>query len=248
MIESTKIVLLSGRGKRFKDRGYIHPKGLLKLNNQELAFLSANSLPNCKDTIFGIQKKDSLKYNFKNIKNKNYHKNSKIYEFDDYTNSQATSCFQILENNKILTDSFFVLSCDFSFEINKKLSNKFFKKLDAIVFTYKAKNYNFENSTSYGWIRSNKKNMVLDVSCKKSFKANKGNEYIIIGGFYFADKNIFKKYYINLINSNRYINNETYIDVIIELMVNDGLKIYNLKVDKFRDFGTPENFEIEKNK
>ena len=31
-------------------------------------------------------------------------------------------------------------------------------------------------------------------------------------------------------------------------MVNDGLKIYNLKVDKFRDFGTPENFEIEKNK
>ena len=32
----------------------------------------------------------------------------------------------------------------------------------------------------------NKKNMVLDVSCKKSFKANKGNEYIIIGGFYFA--------------------------------------------------------------
>ena len=35
---------------------------------------------------------------------------------------------------------------------------------------------------------------------------------------------------------------------IIELMVNDGLKIYNLKVDKFRDFGTPENFEIEKNK
>ena len=54
MIESTKIVLLSGRGKRFKDRGYIHPKGLLKLNNQELAFLSANSLPNCKDTIFGL--------------------------------------------------------------------------------------------------------------------------------------------------------------------------------------------------
>ena len=83
---------------------------------------------------------------------------------------------------------------------------------------------------------------------KNPSKLTKGNEYIIIGGFYFADKNIFKKYYINLINSNRYINNETYIDVIIELMVNDGLKIYNLKVDKFRDFGTPENFEIEKNK
>ena len=33
-----------------------------------------------------------------------------------------------LENNKILTDSFFVLSCDFSFEINKKLSNKFLKQ------------------------------------------------------------------------------------------------------------------------
>ena len=248
MIESTKIVLLSGKGKRFKDSGYIHPKGLLKFNNLELAFLSANSLPNCIDTIFGIQKKDSIKYDFEKIKNKNYSKGSKIYEFEEYTDGQATSCFQIIQNNKILTESFFILSCDFSFEVNKKLSNVFLKQNDAIVFTYKAKNYNFENSTSYGWIKSDEKNMVLDVSCKKAFEIQEGNEYIIIGGFYFADHNIFKKYYTKLLDLKRYINNETYIDVIIELMVNDGLNVYNLEVDQFKDFGTPDNFEIEKNK
>ena len=31
-------------------------------------------------------------------------------------------------------------------------------------------------------------------------------------------------------------------------MVNDGLNVYNLEVDQFKDFGTPDNFEIEKNK
>ena len=44
MVE-TKIILLSGKGKRFKDKGYEIPKGMLKINNLELAILSAQSIP-----------------------------------------------------------------------------------------------------------------------------------------------------------------------------------------------------------
>ena len=61
-----------------------------------------------------------------------------------------------------------------------------------------AKIGNFENSTSYGWIRPNKKNMVLDVSVKNPSKLTI-NEYIIIEGFILLIK-IYLKYYINLIN------------------------------------------------
>ena len=57
---------------------------------------------------------------------------------------------------------------------------------------------------------------------------------------------MYEDYYKKLLNEKRYINNETYIDVIIEMMVEDGLKIYNYQVNSFKSFGTPEEYEYEK--
>lgn len=49
-----------------------------------------------------------------------------------------------------------------------------------------------------------------------------------------------------MLEEKRLINNETYIDIIIQMMVDDNLKIYNYPVSSFLDFGTPEQFEIQK--
>ena len=194
MLDSTKIILLSGRGNRFKDEGYSKPKGLLKIGDTELAILSADSLPLTKNTIFGIQKTDEINYNFSHIINEKYKPQSKIYLFDEYTNGQATSNYEILNSDFYtpINENFFVLACDFSFKVHEsKIVKSLNKKYHAIVFTYPAESYNYDNSDSYGWIRADSKNIVRYVSCKKRIQPLQSSDFIITGAFNFLNKDIF---------------------------------------------------------
>lgn len=243
-MDRSKIILLSGKGKRFLDAGYKIPKGLIKYQNIELAIHSAKSLPKVDNTIFVLQDKDASKSFEKSIK-KNYSKNFNFYYLTDYTNGQATSCYEVVNNSKNI-DSFYVSSCDFSFRLNEKaLDSLIIEGYESIVFTYKAKKYNFDNPKSFGWIRE-ENNIVKIVSCKERIEPKKDSDFIIIGAFYFKEKNIFNYYYRKMLEEKRLINNETYVDIIIQMMVDDNLKIYNYPVSSFLDFGTPEQFEIQK--
>ena len=66
MLNDLKIVLLAGKGERFISKGYTVPKGLLKFNDLEIAIHSANSIPKCAETIFGLQIKDYKNYDIQN--------------------------------------------------------------------------------------------------------------------------------------------------------------------------------------
>lgn len=242
-MNTAKIVLLSGKGQRFKDAGYKIAKGLIKYKNYELAIHSAKSLPSVKNTIFGIQDKD-LSNSFEKSIIKNYSSNFNFFIFKEYTNGQATSCFEILDKFKNI-ESFYVTSCDFKFEVSIKKLNKIINKdFDSVVFTYKANKFNYDNSESFGWIRESS-GLVSNVNCKKRIEPLKNNDFIITGAFYFRNREIFNYYYKKLIQENKLINNETYIDMILKTMVEDNLKVYNYCVSSFRDFGTPEMLEFE---
>tara|TARA_B100001250_G_scaffold328507_1_gene292997 strand:- start:1496 stop:2257 length:762 start_codon:yes stop_codon:yes gene_type:complete len=248
MLNDLKIVLLAGKGARFKQNGYTLPKGLLKFNNLELAIHAANSIPECSETIFGVQIRDEKNYQIKNIIKKKFTGNADFYKFNKYTNGQATSCYELINKSELnYNNSFFLLSCDFSFSVNeKKLKEIIETKYDAIVFTYQATDINYLNESSFGWVRPNKDNLINKVSCKERIYPLENNDSVIIGAFHFLEKKMYEDYYKKLLNEKRYINNETYIDVIIEMMVEDGLKIYNYQVNSFKSFGTPEEYEYEK--
>ena len=243
MVE-TKIILLSGKGKRFKDKGYEIPKGMLKINNLELAILSAQSIPKTEKNIFALQKKDD-NFDFKTSVKLNCEEESEFFYFNNYTVGQATSCYEILNcYSEYDINSFYVLSCDFSFELSEiKLKKAIENDYEAIAFTTKATDHNYQNAESFGWIRE-RKNIVEKVSCKELITPKRGSDSIIIGAFYFKNKNKYKEYYLKLLNDKRLVNNETYIDTIIEMMVEDGLKVFNYEVDNFKNFGTPDQFEL----
>ena len=248
MLNDLKIVLLAGKGERFLNKGYTVPKGLLKFNDLEIAIHSANSIPKCAETIFGLQIKDYKNYDIQNTIEKKYRENYNFYKFENYTIGQATSCYEIVDKLNLRSDkSFFLLSCDFSFTVKeKKLKEIIDDKFDAIVFTYKAKEINYSNPLSFGWTRSDENNFINKVACKKRIDPHQNNDYIVIGAFHFTKKNTYVEYYKKLIKEKRYVNDETYIDVIIEMMVDDGLRVYNYEVDSFKNFGTPEQYELEK--
>lgn len=249
MLDNTKIVLLSGKGDRFKKKGYSLPKGLLKIKGLELALHASKSIPDCETTIFAIQDYVNKKYNFEKILQKKFFTNFKIFNFKKYTNGQATSCYEVIKHNKEIKGGFFILSCDFSFSVPYREVEKLLgKNPDAIVFTYKATDFNYQNEKIYGWIRDNDENMVTHVSCKKRIEPHKIEDSIIIGTFYFVNKSTFIKYYKKLVLNKNFIYGETYIDIIIQLMVSDGLKVFNFKVDNFKDFGTPDQYEAQMHK
>tara|TARA_A100001015_G_scaffold320832_1_gene448711 strand:+ start:3797 stop:4522 length:726 start_codon:yes stop_codon:yes gene_type:complete len=235
------IVLAAGNSKRFADVGYKKPKFLLKVKNSLMLVKAANSIKNNDNLIFVMQKKHLAKNpEIKNIIKKKF-SNSKIIEIKNVTNGQATSLMKV-KNFVTLNDKIFVTASDMEFSYDKKIFREFLREKKNIVFTTKPTVFMKKNPNQFGWISHNKKGVIKKVSIKKEIKNSKQEKTVIIGSFFFFKFSNFCNHYKNLLKKNRKINNEFYIDSIIESMsIDDTVRC--LKVKNYTSWGTPIEYE-----
>lgn len=238
------IILAAGDGKRFKN--YKLPKLLLKVKNKPLFERAANSLPKKNDFIFILKKKYYKKHKeLKNIINKKFF-NSKIFLINKTTKGQASTLYKIRniinQNNPIL-----VTSTDLCFSYNKSILKKYLINEKNIIFVGNPSKEMKRNPNQFGWVRSDKKNNILKISCKKKIKGNSKNDKVILGAFAFASFKIFLEGYKNMIKKKIKVNNEYYLDLLMnESKLKKKTKI--IKVKKFINWGTPIEYEKNKDK
>ena len=238
------IILAAGEGKRFKD--YKLPKLLLKVKRIPLFIRAAKSLPKNNDFIFILKKKHFE--NFKEIKiniKKNYAK-SKIILLKKTTNGQASTLFKsknIVKKNKPI----FVTSTDFCFSFNESILNQYIKNNFNIIFVCKPTNEMKKFPNQFGWVRSDTNNNVIKISCKKKIKNSKNTDNVILGAFVFCSFNIFLDGYSKMIKKKRTVNNEYYLDLLMDEL-NQNKKVKIIKVKRFINWGTPLEYEKNKNK
>ena len=175
-----------------------------------------------------------------------YFPKSKIVTLNKSTKGQAITCLEGLKNEDMdlpLT----IGSCDVGLIYQNKKFFKLFnnKKTDVIVWAVKTHYEAIRNPNQFGWIETNNKDNINNVSVKKPIKDIK-NDPIVLGTFTFKKTKYFVRSIQRTIQRKALINKEFYVDTSI----NDAIKLgYNCKiflVDSYLPWGNPNDLKTFK--
>ena len=237
---------MAGAGERYVKAGIKKIKPLVFFKNKPLIHYSAKSLPKTNKIIF-ICRNSHFKFYKLNQYFKKYFKNFKFIRLIKKTSGQAVSCNKAISSIPSNCQITFG-SCDYFFSFNQKKYNNLIKKFDLIVFVTKPDKYMIKNSNQYGWIKKGANNYIKMIKCKKTVSKNPKNDFVIIGCFSFKNKNIFKKSFNLMIKKKNKINNEYYMDVVAQKTLLLKYKVAYIKVENYKNFGTPKALQAYEQK
>ena len=224
------IIPLGGIGKRFKDNGYTHPKGLIKvfgkpilyylLENIDLTNISMVYIPYNKE-YQSYMFEETLYKDFPNI-------NFKFLCLEHNTRGAAETINKSLSNLEIPDCPILSLDGDNHYKTNIiKLWNGENKVITTIT----------DDSTPiYSYININNDNMITDIVEK-----NKISKYACTGAYGFSS---YKQlcYYTQYILDNNIKNlDEFFISNVVKEMINDNIYFYNktINIENWICLGTP---------
>ena len=93
----------------------------------------------------------------------------------------------------------------------------------------------------YGWVKTDKNDNVIEVLCKKPISDNPINDHAIVGSFYFKKAKYFFEGAKQMIEKNIRINNEFYVDTVMNELVENELNVKVFEIDKYICWGTPND-------
>jgi dTDP-glucose pyrophosphorylase len=235
------LIPMAGEGKRFVDKGFLIPKPFIKIYDQYMFLKSALTLPPADLWVFVCLKKHLEKYPIEHELKLNF-QNYKIIALDNLLNGQLSSCLTAEEI--ILKDDFLTIgTSDCSVDYKLSEYNSIISSSDAVIWTFKNSNIIMRNPLMYGYVRLDTNKYVTKVSCKKLISDKPYNDHAITGIFTFKKADTFFKASKKTISDNRKINNEFYIDIVLDVAIEMGYKVRENLVNNFLCWGTPEELE-----
>ena len=235
------IIPMAGEGIRFVNQGYRLPKPLIPINGMPMVVRAAKCLPSADLWIFICRKNHVLNSKIKDTLNQ-YFSSPKIISVDFLTEGQASTCLlakKYLRPNDILT----IGSCDCKMNYDKTIYNKKLITSDALVWTFRNNKSVVKNPEMYGWTKLDKVGQVSRVSCKVPISNTPIKDHAITGSFSFRKSEYFLEYCDKTISKNRRINNEFYLDIVLDECIIGGLNVQPFEVDEYNSWGTPLDLE-----
>lgn len=238
----TCLIPLAGQGARFQTKGYSLPKPLLAVSSKPMIIQATNSLPNAYQHVFVCLQDHLQNFHLEEALITNY-PNAKIVQLETPSQGQAISCSKGL--SYVNPDApLLVGATDNAIIYNDNHFQKLIAdpELDAIIWTFKdhpTVNYNPE---MYGWVEV-KNSQATNISVKKSISNDPSSDHAITGIFYFKKSKYFQHGLDELLKSDTKINNEFYIDSLMNELIKDGYNVKVFQVDHYICWGTPEDYE-----
>lgn len=238
------IVPMAGLGQRFVDAGYATPKPLIPVSGLPMVVRVVNDLPPATNIVFIVHPLHAEQYDLKN-KLRQHFPNCKVIAAPSLTAGQACSV-RLAEPSVEWDDDVLVAACDATHVYN---ANRFQAMRDntindCIIWTYRSEPRVLQQPAAYGWVRTApRSNEVLEVSCKHPISPNLLEDPVISGFFWFRSVQMMFSAIDRLVAENRRVNNEFYMDVVPNLLIEDGRRVVNFQVDKYIGWGTPHDLE-----
>ena len=235
------IIPMAGEGIRFFNQGYKVPKPLIPIDGVPMVVRAAKCLPEADLWIFICRGHHVLNSNIKEILNQ-FFSSLKIISVDFLTQGQASTCLlakEYLQPDDILT----IGSCDCNMEYDKTDFNKKLNTSDALVWTFRNNKSVVKNPEMYGWIKLDKVGQISGVSCKVPISDTPIKDHAITGSFSFRKAEHFLEYCGKTISKNRRINNEFYLDIVLDECVIRGLNVQPFEVNEYNSLDTPFDFK-----
>jgi dTDP-glucose pyrophosphorylase len=237
------LIPLAGRGKRFADEGYTLPKPVIPVDGIPMVIAAARSLPPADKYVFICLKEHIVKHKIDKAIKKYYPK-AVIVPLDHVTEGQASTC--LLGEPYIDPEAELAIgACDNGMAYEQKNYDKVMNdpKTDAIIWTFRNNPNVTRHPEHWGWVAVDKKNFVKKVSVKIPVSDNPIRDHAVVGSFSFKKAKHFFEYTKKMIAVNRRINNEFYNDELMNVLVENGLKVKVFEIDTYIGWGTPADLK-----
>ncbi|MDP4268081.1 MAG: NTP transferase domain-containing protein [Bacteroidota bacterium] len=240
---STNLIPLAGKGKRFEDEGYSVPKPLIEVSGKPMIIQASSYLPEAQNHTFICLGLHLDKFPLEEELKSNY-PDSKIVRVNEITQGQACTCELGLEGIDLDTP-LLIAACDNGMLWNSDKYDSLVKdsKVDAIVWSFRHNASSRNNPYMYGWIKTNHKDDVEFVSVKKPISNDPYNDHAVIGTFYFKKAKYFLDSIKMIYEKEIRINNEFYVDSCVNELLEMGLNVKVFEVDNYICWGTPNDLK-----
>lgn len=235
------LISMAGEGSRFKNEGYEIPKPFILVNGLPMYRQALKSLPKNKEVIYVVKKdhEDLL------MKSQEFSKSEKIVILEKTTEGQAISCSIGLETVKDRSKKLFVIPSD-SYCFIKDEDQKMIQSedWDILVFSSSAHRMSQVYPRMFGWVATDDYCNVIECGVKSNPDKLKGQMKLVISGFFgFKSIELFDKLLHEMLKKSRKINSEYYVDTMIVIGLELGLKIKIVPVEKLVSWGTPNELK-----
>jgi NDP-sugar pyrophosphorylase family protein len=238
------IVPMAGLGQRFVDAGYRTPKPLIPVSGLPMVVRVVNDLPRAENIVFVVHPLHAEQYDLKKMLRLHF-PNCHVIVATGLTAGQACTV-QLAETAINWDDDVLVAACDAThlYDANQFQQLRGDTKTDCIIWTYRGEPRVLQQPTAYGWLRTVPgSDDAMEVSCKHPISPNLLADPVLSGFFWFRKTRSMFDAIDRMIAANRRVNNEFYMDVVPNLLIEAGRRVVNFQVDKYIGWGTPRDLE-----
>ena len=242
MRTTVNLIPMAGAGQRFRDAGYTLPKPLIPVDGKPMILQACSALPEAQKWIFVVRKDFVQAEQTIEFLNKTY-PGSEIVPIDYLTEGQASTCN--LASDRIDDDAALLIGpCDNGMLWNHKsyaalTANE---SVDAVIWTFRNYPPAGKKPQMYGWVAT-ENDKATRVSCKTPISGSPLQDHAIVGTFYFRRAAFFKKAYAELVRQNRRINNEFYVDELMNILIEEKRNVKVFEIEKYLCWGTPDDLK-----
>ncbi len=241
------IIPCTGLGKRFISNGYSCHKSFLPVDNNDLVIDKVIKMFDPKDNFIIIANEFNYSELVNHFVRSNIHIILSYYEATGPVKSIINAKNKILD---VLQDEGCIISYSDFYQTYDYLDFKEWIKntnSDGCILSYTNYHPHFNvTNNKYASSKLDKDNNVLEIKEKHNFDSME-KSFHSSGMYYFKSFELIMKYFNILIDKNIHLNNEYYVSMVYNEMINDKLKItsYN-KIHHFLQLGTPQDYEYFK--
>ncbi len=239
------IIPMSGKGSRFVSAGYPVPKPLIVVDGKPVIAHVLDIFPGETNIIFLCSNSHLADTNMREILT-TLRPEAVIVGIDTEGSPKGpippmTQSYHLINDDEEVIVSY----CDYGqvwdYEAFKSEVNK--RQVAGALPSYTGFHPHLLHRNLYGGILADNENLVLDYREKHSFTDNPEDSYHSVGCYYFRNGAMMKRYCDEVISTDLNVNGEYYTSLPYYYMKRDGLPIYVAPVEKFMQWGTPEDLE-----
>ena len=237
---------MSGVGRRFVEVGYTAPKPLIEVDGKPIIEHVLNLFPGVEDVSFICNSKHLQETNMRSLLLR-LKPECKIYEVPvGEKKGPVDAVYHIsdfIDDNKKTIVSY----CDYgsSWDFKKFIDQVSKNDTDGCIACYTGFHPHMLGNDNYAFAKV-VDGKVVQVKEKQPFTNNKMDEYASNGTYYFKSGRILKKYFKELLASGNTTNDEYYVSLVYNHLINDGLAVSVFEISQMLQWGTPYDLEIYK--
>ena len=233
------VVPMTGVGQRFVDAGFLELKPLIKIAGETIISHVMKMYPSISDPVFIISnnhpQRELLKTELKTLR-----PDSKIIEIDPHKFGPSYAVWQVREQLDLLRPTI-INYCDFGGIWDLTKMEAALEKNDGAILTYTGFHPHMLRNTEYAYVKTDENGYVREIQEKKSFTDDPFSEEASAGTYGFATGDLLIRAISEQIDRGISLKNEFYTSLTYKPLIEEGRKIVCVEMDKFFQWGTPED-------